>query len=204
MRRRAARRLGDSHAHSRDEQLEKAAREPAYSRESAPHRRRGRQDGAPVAEVRPAGDGKPGERVDGGECKPTDEPELGVGQMQVLLDRLHHDDEDVAVHEVRSVDGHQHDQHEPGVARAHRLDGGCGQLCCGRHVARHLEQVTNQRCSGLDLRIIRGRRALVRQAPRPRAMLPPLEVALRPTLGLLARRSDRIDSDRTVHGRSDV
>ena len=58
--------------------------------------------------------------------------------------------------------------------------------------------------SGLDLRIIRGKRALVRQPSRPRAMLPPLEVALRPTPGLLARRSDRIDSDRTVHGCSDV
>src|SRR6185436_12297351 len=99
-----------AHPETTEEQLPIACRGAAQCREAAPHGERGSNDRATTGAV-----GKIGQRhcehgIKNCESESADSAELGIGEIEVLLDRLGEDAEDLPVEEVEDVGEQQQRQ----------------------------------------------------------------------------------------------
>ena len=103
MGRRGAARLADAHPAPEEHQGQEAVGHAAERGEARPDDDGQRDDVHPAAPLGEAGDGDAERRIEQGEGQPTQQAELGVGELQVDLDRLTDGRDDRAVDEVEGV-----------------------------------------------------------------------------------------------------
>ena len=89
--RRHAARFADADRHARGDQLRIVRRQAAGHRRRAPQRAGERQHPHSVGPVREPADGNGDEAIEQREIESADQPELAVGDMQAVLDRLGED-----------------------------------------------------------------------------------------------------------------
>ena len=118
MRRRAAAGLSHADADAEEQQHREALRRAAQGGHEAPYQERRRDHLRTRGAV-----GQPGDRdaeggVEDGEGESGEQPELGVGEPEVALDRLLQDGDDLAVDEVEDVDDEEDAERVPTIAVA--------------------------------------------------------------------------------------
>ena len=108
--------LAHAHPDAQGQQLGEISGKAAGGRERRPHDHGDGDDRHPVEALGRPGDGDSQQRVEDRERQAAQQAQLGVGQLQVDLDRLADGGDDRAVDEVEGVGQHQQAQHRALVA----------------------------------------------------------------------------------------
>ena len=128
-------RLADADPDACEEDLDEAVGRAAQRGKRAPHEHRDRHDVAARAAIGEPGDRQRERGVEQRERGPVHQPELRIGERELLDHRRPEDREDLAIDEVHHVDEHEDPEHVVAI-RLGRGTGGYGGLqralhaCC--------------------------------------------------------------------------
>ena len=114
VRRRHAARLAHAHQHPRQRQLRIARRHAAGHRRRAPQRAGDCQHAHAVDAIGQPADGNREHAIEEREVQSADQPELPVGDAEIVLDRLRENRQELSIQEVDHIDEAQDRQRDPG------------------------------------------------------------------------------------------
>ena len=117
-----------THQRARAGQRGKPRRQSADPRAHAPDDDAAEQHPAPAAAVEHQAHRHRADRVKHRKGRPLQQPDLGVGKPEVVLDRVDHQRHQIAVGEAADVEHEQHDHRQPGKPGA-RISPGFSHCC---------------------------------------------------------------------------
>ncbi len=124
--------FADPHTHSGQEQRAESGAEAAQRSHAAPQGQRGHDQIAPVEPVGEPGDGQPDGGVKQAEGNASQQPELRIRELEIVLDRLEQDGKQLPVHPAEDAHDRENGEYVVAIKRCTALMQARGRRHCHR------------------------------------------------------------------------